>query len=100
MTASRRTVQEIVAQLCLILGIILHAAVVSADPTPSPHLTIKRAVGPIALDGDLSDAGWQEIEPINTWFETNPGESFTTTHSLPIRASSAFARSIVASEVW
>ena len=43
----------------------------------SPVLTIQRAPGPIAVDGDLSDAGWKGIAPIDVWFETNPGDNVT-----------------------
>ena len=47
----------------------------AADPRPGPTLTIQRAAGPIVLDGDLSDSGWQGIPPITTWFETNVGDN-------------------------
>jgi hypothetical protein len=40
-----------------------------------PAIHIARATGPIEIDGDLSDPGWQGAEPIETWFETNPGDS-------------------------
>ena len=38
-------------------------------------LHIARATGPITVDGDLSDPGWKGAEPIDTWYETNPGDS-------------------------
>lgn len=47
----------------------------AADPRPGPPLTIRRAAGPITVDGDLSDAGWKGIEPITQWFETNVGDN-------------------------
>jgi len=56
-------------------GIALAASARAADPTPGPPLTIRRATGPIMLDGDLSDAGWQGIEGISTWFETRVGDN-------------------------
>ena len=40
-----------------------------------PAIHIARATGPIEVDGDLSDPGWQGAEPIEGWFETNPGDS-------------------------
>ena len=46
-----------------------------AAPVPGTPLTIERARGPIAIDGDLSDPGWQGLQPITTWFETNPGDN-------------------------
>ncbi len=42
---------------------------------PGPPLTIARATGPIAIDGDLSDAGWQGITPDTTWFETKVSDN-------------------------
>jgi hypothetical protein len=42
---------------------------------PKPSVTIQRAAEPITIDGDLSDAGWKGIEPITTWYETNPGDN-------------------------
>lgn len=47
----------------------------AADPSPGPPLTIRKAAGPITLDGDLSDAGWQGLEAITTWFETRVGDN-------------------------
>jgi hypothetical protein len=40
-----------------------------------PSLTISRANGPIAIDAKLDDAGWQGVAPVETWFETNPGDN-------------------------
>jgi hypothetical protein len=41
----------------------------------APALTIHRAAGPITIDGDLSDPGWQGALKSETWFETNPGDN-------------------------
>jgi hypothetical protein len=46
----------------------------AADP-PAPSMTIRRATGPITIDGDLSDPGWQNALTSETWFETNPGDN-------------------------
>ena len=57
--------------LALLLTLIpTRAPVWAADPQPGPPLSIRRAAGPIVADGDLSDAGWQGVEPVTTWFET------------------------------
>ncbi|HVS02507.1 MAG TPA: DUF5916 domain-containing protein, partial [Thermoanaerobaculia bacterium] len=48
-------------------GDALHAA--------APALEIRRASGPIAVDGDLSDPAWQDAIPITTWYETRPGDN-------------------------
>lgn len=59
-----------------LLLIALFASVAhAAAPTPGPPLTIQRAAGPISLDGDLSDAGWQGLPPITQWYETNVGDN-------------------------
>ena len=47
----------------------------AADPQPGPPLTIRKAARPIVADGDLSDAGWQGVEPVTTWFETRVGDN-------------------------
>lgn len=47
----------------------------AANPQPGPPLAIQRAAGPITLDGDLSDAGWQGVTPITNWFETHVGDN-------------------------
>ena len=47
----------------------------AADPVPGPPLTIKRAAGPIEIDGALDDAGWQGVEGVSQWFETRVGDN-------------------------
>ena len=47
----------------------------SATLPSKATVTIQRAAGPIVVDGDLSDAGWMGIQPITTWYETNPGDN-------------------------
>ena len=47
----------------------------AADPKPGPPLSIRRAPGPITIDGDLSDAGWQGADSVVTWFETRVGDN-------------------------
>ncbi|MCP3956359.1 MAG: carbohydrate binding family 9 domain-containing protein [bacterium] len=37
--------------------------------------SIGRAAAEIAIDGDLGDPGWRDAEPIETWYETNPGDN-------------------------
>src|SRR3954471_1376176 len=38
-------------------------------------LHISRATGPIKVDGNLSDAGWADVQPVTTWYEVNPGDN-------------------------
>lgn len=55
----------------------------ASDPLPAgaagamvpPTLQIQRRTGPIVIDGVLDDTGWSDVAPIDTWFETNPGNN-------------------------
>ena len=40
-----------------------------------PPIHINRASGPIVVDGDLAEAGWQNATKFETWYETNPGDN-------------------------
>ncbi len=51
------------------------AASALADTEGHPTIQIKRASGPIAIDGDLSDGGWIDAVKIDQWWETNPGDN-------------------------
>ncbi len=63
------------ALLLALVFIPAQAPLWAADPQPGPPLSIRRAAGPIVADGDLSDAGWQGVEPVTTWFETRVGDN-------------------------
>jgi hypothetical protein len=65
----------------LILFLILIAVslpVKGADstyvPVYHPQLEIKRAGGPIEIDGETEDAGWRGAAKIDKFFEHNPGD--------------------------
>lgn len=47
----------------------------SADDLRGAEIRISRASGPIAVDGDLSDPGWSGAVRVETFYETNPGDS-------------------------
>lgn len=47
---------------------------VTAPPPPGP-LRIPRTSAPIQLDGDLTDAAWQEAAVIDRFYETSPGDN-------------------------
>jgi hypothetical protein len=38
-------------------------------------IEIRKATGPITVDGSLDDPGWQGAAEVSTWFETNPGDN-------------------------
>src|SRR5476651_1433905 len=48
---------------------------VPAAPPPEEPITITRTTGPISIDGDLSDAGWKNVKPLEKWYEINPGDN-------------------------
>ncbi|MCK4537275.1 MAG: carbohydrate binding family 9 domain-containing protein [Candidatus Krumholzibacteria bacterium] len=43
-------------------------------PVYHPELTIRRASGPIKIDGYIEDRGWKGAEKIDQFFEHNPGD--------------------------
>jgi len=57
-----------------LMAILAALAAVSAFAA-DPPLQISRAAGPITIDGNLSDPGWQNATRIDQWYETNPGDN-------------------------
>lgn len=53
----------------------LFATAALATPPPPPPITLHAAAGPITIDGDLSDAGWQGAAKIDTFYETSPADN-------------------------
>jgi len=45
------------------------------SPADEPPIQIHRAAGPITVDGDLSDPGWQGAARVETFWETRPGDN-------------------------
>ncbi|HXH40798.1 MAG TPA: DUF5916 domain-containing protein [Thermoanaerobaculia bacterium] len=41
----------------------------------APPITIHRTTGPIVIDGDLADAGWQDAARVDAFVETSPGNN-------------------------
>ena len=72
LAASHTTVNRLVVFLALS---VLGAVAPVADAADAPTLTIHRAAGPITIDGDLSDPGWQNALKSEKWFETSPGDN-------------------------
>ena len=59
-----------------LVALALFTAIVPrAHAADEPPLTIHRASGPIVIDGDITDAGWQGALTFDTWYETNPGDN-------------------------
>jgi hypothetical protein len=60
------------------LGLLSLACLVCAargDAQELGPITVTRITAPIVIDGDLSDAGWQGVPALTTFFETNVGDS-------------------------
>jgi hypothetical protein len=67
-------------KLSIAVAVLLSASSLAAAdnppaPPPPPPLQVHRAEGPIALDGDLGDPGWQNAAKIDTFYETSPGNN-------------------------
>ncbi|HEY6065621.1 MAG TPA: DUF5916 domain-containing protein [Thermoanaerobaculia bacterium] len=60
--------------LCTLL-LAAAAPVLAARPEQGVPIPITRAGGPIVIDGNLSDPGWQGATKVTTWYETNPGDN-------------------------
>jgi hypothetical protein len=81
----RRTILRALAAL-LLLAAASPRLEAQPAPTPTPaaaahsaagnaHLSVHRAAGPITIDGDLSDPGWNGAAEIGTFYEIQPGDS-------------------------
>jgi len=53
--------------------VVLCLPIAAHAQTREPAITfdIKRATGPITIDGDLSDAAWKDALRVDKWYETN-----------------------------
>jgi hypothetical protein len=73
-TARHAVLRPFLALLALLVFLMPPAAV-AGSPQPGPPVTIRKSTGPITIDGDLSDPGWQGIDSVSTWFETKVGDN-------------------------
>ncbi len=74
MRPPRRFILVLQILLSALLPVAVAAPALGADEPP-PEVHITRAVGPIDIDGDLSDPGWRGAAEVDTWYETNPGDN-------------------------
>jgi hypothetical protein len=58
----------------IFLLIAIFPALLPAQPAPA-RIPIRRATGPITIDGDLSDPGWKDAAEITGFYEVQPGDS-------------------------
>ncbi len=73
--ASYAPVNRVMAVLLTAAALLLAALSATAADAPAPSMMIHKAAGPITIDGDLSDPGWQNALKSETWYETNPGDN-------------------------
>ncbi|HWC65737.1 MAG TPA: DUF5916 domain-containing protein, partial [Thermoanaerobaculia bacterium] len=63
----------------VVIGIALGAFAAAAGgqtaPADEPPIEIHRAAGPITVDGDLTDPGWQGATRVDRFWETRPGDN-------------------------
>jgi hypothetical protein len=59
----------------LFVGFAQAHALMAQSSQAGETLHIARATGPIKIDGNLSDEGWQGVTPVTTWYEANPGDN-------------------------
>ncbi|MBV8199548.1 MAG: hypothetical protein JOZ15_02885, partial [Acidobacteria bacterium] len=71
--ASRRPLLALLAVGILAAGALPEGAWAAGEPPNEIH--VSRAAGPIQIDGDLSDPGWQGATRVETFYETNPGDN-------------------------
>ncbi len=61
-------------KILLMAAVLVFNALGAAQEAKVP-LRIARAEGAISVDGALDDAGWKNAVPVDTWYETNPGDN-------------------------
>jgi hypothetical protein len=59
----------------LLLPLVVAVTVGRAAAQAPEPIRIDRVHGPIRIDGLLDDAGWQDAQRVERWYETNPGDN-------------------------
>ncbi|MEO8361986.1 MAG: hypothetical protein ABI672_18285, partial [Vicinamibacteria bacterium] len=68
----------VLLNLCAALASLPVVAQLRPPPAPAnPPATLKvtRTRGGMAIDGKLDDPGWVGVTPVETWYETGPGDN-------------------------
>ena len=60
-------------RLAISISLILLATATAA--AAAARVTIASTSAPITIDGELTDAGWQQASRFDTWYETNPRDN-------------------------
>jgi Domain of unknown function (DUF5916)/Carbohydrate family 9 binding domain-like len=70
-----RSVSPILMRTSIVVALLaLGPALLADTPPPPPPLAIHRTAGAIVVDGDLSDAGWQNAATLDQFWEGSPGD--------------------------
>jgi hypothetical protein len=64
-----------IAAAFLALALLQSHVLLAQSSLAGETFHISRAAGSIKVDGNLSDEGWQGVEPFSTWYEINPGDN-------------------------
>jgi len=73
----------------LTVALILTAIASAAFAQLPPPVALTKTDATIAIDGDLSDPGWQTAAKYETWYETNPGDNVEPSLGMAVAASAA-----------
>ncbi|HSS79411.1 MAG TPA: DUF5916 domain-containing protein [Thermoanaerobaculia bacterium] len=68
-------VRVLLAMSLGLLGLALPSGSAETPAADDNTIHITRAAGPIEVDGNLDDPGWKGAVRIDTFYETNPGDS-------------------------
>jgi Domain of unknown function (DUF5916) len=63
------------AATSVVLTLLCAIRLAAAPQAAAPRVTINPTSSVITIDGDLSDAAWQQATKYETWYETNPGDN-------------------------
>lgn len=65
---------SLLLSLCA-LPLVAQQNTATPAPPPPPPMQLQKTTLPITLDGDLSDAAWQQATVIDRFYETSPGDN-------------------------
>ena len=61
--------------IAILVLVLCAGSAAGKEPTKGAEIRIARAAGPIVIDGDLDDVGWQGATRVENWYETNPSDN-------------------------
>jgi Domain of unknown function (DUF5916) len=70
-----RSLLTLLLVLCALTGLGQTPPAVPEAPPPPAAMGVPKTTVPVNLDGDLSDAAWQQAAVIDRFYETSPGDN-------------------------